>query len=1034
MKGFFSWLERKKACLCILAAVCAVSLFVIINSNEKIKENTGGSYVVKIKHYGIDAAEMERSITIPLEDALSAIPDIMTVLSSSENSLSSVFISFKPGGRGRYEAVRDAAQKIYESLPSSVQRPEIISSNNSRVPVWSAAVSSADIEKNISAAQILEKIVKPRFESLEGTGEVLVSGVGLKEIIIILDQEKLIFLSLEPETVASYLGMNDSIFSGGTIISESIEIIITVDGRYGGTDSAGTHDISSLENALIPLGNGKTVKLSEIALITEQERTPDILSRLNGRKTAGIAIMGRHDADLRKLSGDIKKELISLSGPLNDLEFSVLSDLGAEEAAAFRSVFNAALLGAIMVAVISFLLNSGKRAKYSGFFCALAIPLICLISIAALSMSGFSPDRLVLAGIAAGVGTAADAVILCSEKLRKNVNYAGAQAALSELAGPLIAGAATTIAALLPLSSIEDGISRIIACAIAVVTITALILSLTLLPPLLLWGINLVKKPIPYKRIYCLSPHFSLRRLLQKLSRKFCRLLAANINFCTRRPLLILSCGLILTAAAIFALFARGVDIAGYGSEDSVYAQVEFDGGLLAEEIDRLLTAYGEKLASNTGIKYVETGARTGSGSLLVSFDPKFTQAHFVRELAKQIPIPGGFVFFHENSAKDRFWEINIYGDEDKKCREIAGELARLCAGNPLIRECVLNFKQGSKKMILLPEREYFAESKIGYYNTASRIRLGVYGPVIYKKMDSKGETDVRIRTNGEYNFSGGVTPNNIIHQSREGTLGILVSGGDEKRNSVLRVDSLMKSREEIEPASIRRTDRRRTASITVTTKPIDPRRVNQELAGVFKKLDLPPGYSVEFDPIAIKQAHALSATVISLIMAVIFCYMIIASINESFTVPLLVLSAIPPSLAIPALCLVLSGSSYNSAVACAFIAVSGMTVNASVLCVDSLRLQMRVKNIKNSLCIYLALRRKTSALLATTITTIAGAVPFLFLTESANTLIRTLSLVGALGVSCSFICSITVIPSLLFIFKKFLKEIPKNSRFLEVS
>jgi len=146
---------------------------------------------------------------------------------------------------------------------------------------------------------------------------------------------------------------------------------------------------------------------------------------------------------------------------------------------------------------------------------------------------------------------------------------------------------------------------------------------------------------------------------------------------------------------------------------------------------------------------------------------------------------------------------------------------------------------------------------------------------------------------------------------------------------------------------------------------------------------------------------------------------MIIASINESFTVPLLVLSAVPPSLAIPALYLALSGSAYNSAVACAFIVVSGMTVNAAVLCVDSLRSAMHTKVEETTLVVYLALRRKMPALLSTTGTTVAGALPFLFLKEGANTLIRTLSLTGALGVAASCLCSITLIPSLLFLVKK---------------
>jgi multidrug efflux pump subunit AcrB len=984
MKSIGSFLERKKAALCILAGICAVSLFVMHNSINKVNEKTGGSYVVKIKHYGLDALEMERSVTIPLEDALSAVSGVMTVQSSSENSLSRIFIRFRRGGKGTYEAVRDAAQRVYETLPSSAQRPEILSSNNSRVPVWSASVTAEDGD-SFSAAQILEKIVKPRFESLEGAGEVIVSGAGLNEIVIALDQEKLDVLGLEPAAVGAALGRNDSIFSGGSIKQGNREIVVTVDGR------------DSLNRALIPLGDGRFVELSQIALVTEQERQPDILSRLNGKKTAGIAVMGRNDADLRRLSNEIKKEIASLEKDLSlPFKFTVLSDLGAQEAAAFRSVFNAALLGAIMVALISFLLKGKKASNRSGYFCALSIPFICLVSAAVLSTAGFSVNRLMLAGIAAGIGTAVDAVILVSERLRKCVDYNAARAALSDLASPLLAGAATTVAALIPLFAIEDGGVRVIANAIAIVCLTAFVMSLTLLPPLLLWGLDRSSARPQPGLLSKLSTVFA--QVKRRLSRVLCRVLAADIGFCIRRPLAVTAIALALSAAAVFALFTKGVDTSGYGSEDSVYAQVEFEGGLLAEEADRLLAAYGEKLASCAGIKNVETGARTGSGSLLISFDPKLTRAQTVREIAKNIPIPGGFVFFQENSNKDRYWEIKIYGDEDQKCRELAEELAYLCASHPLIRERVLNFKQGSKKLLLLPDREIIAaggaESKAGFASAASRARLGVYGPVAYKKMNADGEIDVRIRT-------GGIKP-----PDREETLSILTGGG-------LRLSSLMKTKEEVEPSSIRRDDRRRTASITVSTAPMDPRRVRREIGEVIKKIDFPPGYSAEFDPDAIRQAKALSATVLSLVLAVIFCYMIIASINESFIVPLLILCAIPPSLAVPALCLALSGSAYNSAVACAFIAVSGMTVNAAVLCVDGLR--------KNP-GVYSALRRKMPVLLATTATTVAGALPFLFLTEGANTLIRTLSLTGALGVACSCICSVTVIPALFTILKNFIK------------
>lgn len=769
------------------------------------------------------------------------------------------------------------------------------------------------------------------------------------------------------------------------LANASREIIVTVDGRYDGINTAG----DSLKKALIPLTDGKYIELSQLAIITEREREPDIFARLNGRKTASIAIMGRHDTDLRKLSADIKKEIAALSLPL---EFTVLSDLGAEEAAAFRSVLNAALTGAIMVAIIGFLLNGKKSLSASGFFRALTVPLICLISIAVLTLCGYGANKLMLAGIAAGVGTAVDSVILCSEKLRKCFSYEASSAALKRLAGPLFAGAATTVAALLPLTAIKNSGAGVIAISIAVTCITALVMSLTILPPLLLWTPNYAPHKLPHKRA---------RKQLQ-LFKTLRRFLAANVRFCTRYPAAVLAIGGALTVCAIFALFLKGADTTGGSSEDSVYAQIEFEGGLLTEEVDRRLAVYGEQLAGFAGIKNVETGARNGSASLLVSFDPKLTKAQIVREAAKQTPIMGGFVFFHESSANERYWEIKIHGEDDAQCRKLARELAIICASHPLVKDRVLNFKEGSKKLVLLPDRTLFAETGIGFSAAAANLRTGVYGPVAYKRTDENGETDVRITAGSA----------DVMRQSREGTLGILISGGSgERADGVLQIRSLMHQREETEPSSIRRDDRRTTASITITTKPMDPRRVKRTLLPLFEKIDLPPGYSIEFDPQAIRESQALTETILSFVMAILFCYMIIASINESFIIPLIVLAAIPVSLSVPALCLVLSGSAYNMATACAFIAASGMTVNAAVFCIDGL-----CSSPRN---VYSALREKMPVLLATTGTTAAGVVPFLFLREGANLLIRTISLVSALGVTCSCLCSITVIPSLFIILKK---------------
>jgi multidrug efflux pump subunit AcrB len=993
------WLGRKKTSLCVCCALLALSVFIIASPGNARREGREASYTVVFRHYGIDAREMERTAAIPLEDALAAIPGARSVLSSSENGQARVFVRFDRDKPGQYEAVREAAQTVYQGLPSSAQRPEILSSGNSRIPLWSAAVLPREPgTAGAGLSLLLERTLKPKLESLEGAGEVEIYGAGLQEFLIALKPDRAAALGIDPRSIAAALGNNDVLLPGGSVKNNGREILLTVDGRYGDSRYGGS---PGLAEALIPLGEGRVPRLEELAVVYEQERVPDTISRLNGQKTAVISVMGSAGAEPGKLSRRIKAVLEEAALPL---ELIVLSDRGAEETAAYRSLLIAALEGSLMVALTAFLLGLGKSSGQktanlsAGMVCAFAVPGVCLVSAALLSLAGFPLDRLVLGGLSAGLGAAVDAAILCAGELRSCRNLDEARLTLGRLRPPLAAGSLTTAASLLPLGAVESmsGGITVVAWAIGLVNIVSLVLSLSLLPPLCLWGLD--SKPArergpeggPLPRFF--------RPLIRRIIRLGCRFLAADLRFCARKPGRVLAAGILLSAAGVAAVIINGVDAGDAAPEDSVFAQVEFEGGLRAEETDRLLADYAAGFAGKQGIRNVQTGARTASGSVLFSFDPKTISVSEVRELARSRTIPGGFVFFPESSPGERIWEIKIKGDDDTRCRELAVRAAALCAPHPLVKEAVLNFKEGSGRLTLVPDRERFLESGLSFSRAAEIARWGVHGPVAYKKTDRRGETDVRVRG------TGAGAP------SREEVLGTLVAGDGE---TAPRLEDLMTIREGREPSSIRREDRRRVASFSIRTKAMDPRRVRGEIMEILGDFEKPPGYTLEFDPEQIRRAEALSGTALFFLWALVFCYMVIAAAHESLTIPLAALAVVPPSLAFPALCLGLGGAPLYPAAACAFVAVSGMAVNASVLSAGGLGLFLKSPGAGKSLLLYRGLRKIFPLLLATGGTTVAGALPFILLREGANTLIRTLSLVTALGVGASCLCSLCIIPAL---------------------
>jgi multidrug efflux pump subunit AcrB len=978
---------------------------------------------------------MERSIALPLEEALSALPGLNSLSTVSENGRVRAFARFNTGAGGAYEAFREAVQRVYETLPSSVQRPELVSGDDRRLPVWSAVVvPSGESPLPERLGVLLERELKPALESIEGSGEVELAGTGLTELVIALKNEAALARGVSASFLAAFLGAQDVLLPGGELGTGTGNILINVDGRYGTGEE--------LSEALIPLPGGGVVPLNLIADVYESERTPDSISRLDGKPAVMIAVTSASQADLASLSGEIKKELerfktgapssrmASVSGSGRAVDFFVLSDRGAEEERAHASILKAALSGALMVAIASACFAS--RSLFPACLAALAVPFMLVEAAALLSVLGFSLDRTILAGLAAGAGSAVDAAILCTGGLAPARTMDMGRKALVKLLPGLVSSSATTIAALIPLLGLEflsGGVSAI-AWAAGSVTLSALLSSIFLLPPLLFRDIRKNRNPgngrckrtkggikivyfTPVMRTVSgyairLGGHIRTRaKLLRRfLSRGIRVCLVLTVRLAAAKPLLMPLFWLIVSASGLMALFFSGASAGSVPSEDSVYARVEFQGGLLMEEVDRALTPYAESLRAVPGIRAVQTSARLSSGSVLISFDPGIVDGDRVRETARTIPVSGGFVYIPEASAGENIWEITIAGDDDDKCRSLAVDMARLCSGLAPVLETVLNFKEGSKRLSFLPDRERLARENISFSAAGDLVRRSVEGPVAYKRVDSGGETDVRIRG---LPFSG---------PSKEDLDALYVLSG----KGPVPLNTLVFSETGRETSSIRREDRRRTAGFSVRTKSMDPRKVREELAPVLEGMELPPGYSVEFDREAVRRAEALSGTLWFFVMALFFCYLVIGAVHESFTLPLVILAVVPPSLALPALCI--AGSPVSGEAACAFVAVSGMAVNAAVLCAGELSSSIMKLPEKAALPdLYRAMRRKFYPLLATTLTTVLGSLPFLFLSGAVNTLVRTLALVSCLGVGTSALCAFTLLPSLAFRFPSLFRK-----------
>mgnify|MGYP005843042647 CR=1 FL=1 len=985
-----SWYARPVAALCLAAATLTIAVVVLSRAEFGPRESSSSAAIsVTLKHYGVDTREMERSITIPMEDATSAIPGVKEVSSVTEYGKSRLILRLEEDEYDTtYDLVRDTVQRVYETLPQSVQKPEIASSSEGRGPVWVAAVASAS-QNSADLGLLLDRQLKPSLEKLPGAGEVEISGSSLPELSVLLDQDILAQSGLQSAQVSSYLASNDFISPAGMIQYGDYELRIIVDSR--------NPDIEALSELPFPMPKGGYLRLGQIAELSYHTRQPESLARLNGYEAIVIAIMPAGQANLPALSKAIQKETAKFEA--QGLTFTVLSDTGKTIAESFASTLQAAAFGAFAVALAVLLLAGASTSISLRLTAVAAVPFVLLQSAAVLVLMGFNLDRHILAGLSTGIGAAVDAAILTSERLKLCLNARDAGASMRRLVPSLLSGAVTTIVALAPLATLDaisPGAGRT-GAAIATATLSALVAAIVFIPPLAMSmaASGTARAPAVVERdTKRLPPRFA--RYAKKF---FLRLEAGVARVCFRRAGIVLLCALLLTAGGVVSFLLLPLDPSMPVEDDAVYVHLEFEPGATMTSVDERLADWAKAVGAATGITAVQTSAKPGSGSALLSFNAKQIQRKDVRELARNTEVPGGFAWVQETDTSERSWELLVRGEEDAICREYAQKAAGIVRQLPFVSETVLNFKEGPENILVTPVPDRLALSGTSFGQVGDELRRALYGPVAYKRLDSEKEYDVRVGMWEELSATPDAIPKTIL------------SG----QNGPVLVAAVTDIHRERDTARVQRRDRRRVAGITIRGKAVDPVKAGDTVLASLSVLQLPPGYSWEFDKAAIEGAHKLAGSIWSFLAAALLVFIALAAIAESFSIPLGILSALPPSLAIPALLMVLTGQSFNASFACAFVAVAGIVVNASVLTVDECASVIGglPSGKLGAYGIYRVLRVRLPSLLATAGTTVAGALPFLFLADQGSVLVRSLAFVTATGVTASFVAAITVVPAL---------------------
>jgi multidrug efflux pump len=363
---------------------------------------------VTTTYAGANPDVVESQITEPLEEALSGIPGLRTIRSTSREQRSSITVEFTLDTDLETAAndVRDRVSQAVARIPQDAERPIVQKADADAVPIVFLNIKSPKRDL-LQLSKLANDIFKENFRSIPGVSQVDIWGEKLYSMRIWMDPQRLAAYRLTPQDVRAALQRENVELPSGRIEGANTELTLRTLGRL--------QTVEDFTNLVITETDGKKVSLGDIGyaeLGAENYRT---LLRRDGVPMVGTVLIPQPGANYIKIVDEFYKRLESLKrNAPPDIELGIGFDTTKYIRNSITEVVETLAIAFVLVVIIIFLFLRDWRAT---LIPVLAIPVSLIGAFFIMYISGFSINILTMLGIVLAIGIVVDDAIVVLENI-----------------------------------------------------------------------------------------------------------------------------------------------------------------------------------------------------------------------------------------------------------------------------------------------------------------------------------------------------------------------------------------------------------------------------------------------------------------------------------------------------------------------------------------------------------------------------------------------------------------------------------------
>jgi len=1015
---------------------------------------------------GAGPEEIETLLNKPIEEEISGVGGVKTIISIAQESISIIFVELELGENVDIRAidVKDKIDAIRISLPDDIKEPSV-----QKFEMGASAIIGLSVTGPYTLDKLfytVDNIIKPELAKIPGIASVDIIGEKEREIEVALSVERLRAYGVSPMQVVMALAKENLNMPAGRIERGRREYTLRMSGEY-----STVHEIASTQ---IQTASGK-IRLNRIAQVSDTFAEQREMARFNGLTSIGLDLIKQSDANTVQVGERVKRTLERLPTQLPDgVKIDVAKDDSIFIKDMVADVFNNLIVGIMLTALVLFLFLHSWRGTV---IAALAMPISIVSTFTLILAFGFTLNMLSLMGLAISIGILVVNAIVVLENIERlrgeglDMKTAAAKGT-GQIAIAVSAATLTNIVVFTPMAFMQGIIGPIFrqfGLTIAFATIFSLIISFTLTP-------MMASRPIK-KGIYVIVGALTLTAVYLLISPVTCLVIAGVLLL----MLVLEKLGLVkrfgalwdnwykelandyrnglkwainhrfITLSGVSVIFVFGLWLFGFlgtefmpqYDERRLVVTVEMPAGTRLEETNRVLYRIESEIGKLSEVSTVYTTlGKSGSGSMGGSQGVQYGSVSVVlvecdvgdypptSEVVKLLrrnlsDIPAAKIIITEASQmgggpSESDIQIELQGKNMDDLVIAADRTVEVIRSTGMAVDVRSDWQVGKPEIVITPDRVRLFDRGGTVADVAMILRTQFEGTIATNFREGGEEYEVRVR----------LLKHDRNRVDQVGDLLIPLSKGFVPLKDVAKIEIGSG------PTSITRKNKQRMVSVSANVAigtsgelqkviaaelelPSIPasQMIKDILTGISSNAPrpspkLPAGVTVFFGGMSEMMSETFSSLLQALVLAILLTYMLLAAILESYRFPLIIMMTLPLALIGVSIVLIMTGKTISMISLMAMVMLVGIVVNNGILLIDyTVELRRKGQGLYDAILEACPVRLRP--ILMSTIATALGMTPLALGLGAAGEFRSPMAIVAIGGLIVSMVLTLFVIPVL---------------------